>query len=193
MSLFDFIFGLNAVILGLALAEMASRFQQLVFAGRRVKWAIEPVILAFLIFFVILVVWLSSWKARDIHQISIGEVALNLVAIIGPYMVAAAVFPRAPEQGQIDLHAYYDRSRLFLFGTLLVGQVLNWSVNAGHVAAKIHDTGALVHGLVFGFPYYDTIPYSLLMFVRWRWFNIAALLFVGAMFVPGVIGYPLTG
>ncbi len=192
MSLFDFVFGLSAVILGLGLAEMASRFQGLVFAGKRVKWAPEPLLLCVVVFMVILVVWLSAWGDHEMRQITVGQVTLQVLVIIAPFMVAAAVFPRVPEQGVVDLHGYYDEYRLFLMGTLLVGQVMNWGLNVARHAAEIGGAEAWAKVLLTAFPYYSVLTYAVLMFVRWRWLNVAGLLFVIAVFVPRALGAHLT-
>jgi hypothetical protein len=187
MSLFDFAFGLSAVILGLGLAEMASRFQQLVFAGRRVRWAPEPVLLSIAVFMVIVVVWLGAWRDHDIRQITVGQVALQILTILAPYMVAAAVLPRAPDEGELDMHRYYDDNRRFLLGTLLVGQLLNWGMNLSRHSAEIVGAEAWAKTLVTTLPYYSALTYAVLMFVRWRWLNVAGLLFVIAVFIPPAV------
>jgi hypothetical protein len=192
MSLFDFVFGLSAVVLGLGLAEMASRFQQLVFAGKRVKWAPEPLLLCVVIFMVILVVWLGAWRDHELRQITIGEVALQVLAVIAPYMAAAAVFPRVPESGVVDLRGYYDEYRMFLFGTLLVGQILNWVMNLNLYGAGILNVEGWAKTLATTAPYYSVVTYAVLMFVRWRWLNVAGLVFVLVVFVPRVVGVHLT-
>lgn len=191
MSLFDFAFGLSAVILGLGLAEMASRFQQLVFAGKRVTWAPEPVLLSIIIFMVILVVWLSAWQDRDIRQITIGQVALQVLAVLAPYMAAAGVLPRVPDERVLDLHRHYDESRRFLLGSLLVGQLLNWAMTLSRHSAEIVGVEAWAKTLVTTLPYYSVLPYAVLMFVRWRWLNVAGLLLVIAVFVPAVVKFRL--
>ena len=58
MSLFDFTFSLSAVILGLALTHIASTTHKLLLAGRRVRWAPEPMLLSFIVLLVIVSVWL---------------------------------------------------------------------------------------------------------------------------------------
>ena len=62
ISLFDFTFGLSAVILGLALTHLASSLHRLAMAGRRVRWAPEPALLSAIIFVVIVSVWLRQWQ-----------------------------------------------------------------------------------------------------------------------------------
>jgi hypothetical protein len=191
MSLFDFVFGLSAIILGLGLAEMASRFQQLVFAGKRVRWAPEPVLLCAAIFMVIIVVWLSAWRDHEIRQIAVGQVALQVLTIIAPYMVAAAVLPRVPDEGVVDMHRYYDENRRFLLGALLVGQLLYWAMNLSRLSAGIVGAEAWAKTLVTTAPYYSALTYIVLMFVRQRWLNVAGLLFVIGVFFPAVMGFNL--
>ena len=36
-------------------------------------------------------------------------------------------------------------------------------------------------------PYYSALTYAVLMFVRWRWLNVAGLLFVIAVFIPPAV------
>jgi hypothetical protein len=61
VSLFDFTFSLSAVILGLALTHLAASTHRLLLAGRRVRWAPEPVLLAAIVLLVIVSVWLFQW------------------------------------------------------------------------------------------------------------------------------------
>jgi len=53
MTLFELTFSLSAVILGLALTHMASSLYRLVLAGRRVRWALEPLMQAALVFLIV--------------------------------------------------------------------------------------------------------------------------------------------
>lgn len=192
MTLFDHVFGLSAVILGLGLAEMALRLQQLVFAGARVKWAIEPVLLSAIVFLVIVALWLGAWRAHEQKVFTLGEVSLNVLAVISPFMVAAGVFPKVPDKGEVDLHAHYDQSRTFLFGVLAAGLELSNLQFLMARASTLHGPLDVLRTAVLTAPYYGLIPYILMTFVRLRWVNVLALAYVLITFGAGIIGRRLT-
>ncbi|WP_292026581.1 hypothetical protein [Brevundimonas sp. UBA2416] len=178
MSLFEFTFGLSAVILGLALAHMASSVHRLVMAGRRVKWAPEPVLLAGIIFLVIVSVWLGQWGDRDRETTTTGLILLQVTKLLLPFLAAAFVLPETPpEEGPVDLYAHYDRTRAFTFGALIAGLLLFWL--DGMVRWAIGDfpeAGPItVWGVLKAAPWEFTTLYALLIFVRRRWVNIVLL------------------
>jgi|GEM_PF-3281544 len=127
MSLFEFTFGLSAVILGLALAHMASTVSRLALAGGRVRWAPEPLLLAAIIVLVIITVWLDQWWARDRTSTTIGLMLIQVGKLMLPFMAATFVLPDpVPDEGPIDLYAHYDRTRALTYGTLIVGMLAFW-------------------------------------------------------------------
>ena len=129
MSLFEFTFGLSAVILGLALAHMASTVSRLALAGRRVRWAPEPLLLAAIIVLVIISVWLGQWRARDQTETTVGMMLLQVGKLMLPFMAATFVLPDpVPDEGPIDLYAHYDRTRALTFGSLILGLMAFWAV-----------------------------------------------------------------
>ena len=59
MSLFEVLFSLSTVILGLALTNIAASLHRLALAARRIRWAPEPLLQALLITLIIIQVWLD--------------------------------------------------------------------------------------------------------------------------------------
>jgi len=192
MGLFDHAFGLSAVILGLGLAEMALRLQQVVFAGKRVKWAIEPLMFAAIVFFVIVLLWLSAWQDHAVKSFTMGTVALHTLAVILPVMAAAAAYPKVPDKGEVDLYAYYDGSRRFLFGTLGLGLFIDWILRLAGQSESVHGVDGWLKTIILTFPYNGLVPYTLMMFVRWRWLNILTLAFVLVGIITYISGLTLT-
>lgn len=196
MTLFDFTFGLSAVILGLALTQMASSLHRLALAGRRVRWAPEPLLLASLVFLVIVSVWLYQWPERLRTDTTIGLVLLNVLKLMFPYMAAAFVLPEQPaEAGEIDLYAHYDRTRPFTYGAMIAGMLLFWLANIVgwivHTGLPQHKAfpwaGALAEG-----PWVAVVLYGLLIWLDNRW--VHRLILVGAVLYYGlsIVGIPLT-
>lgn len=175
MSLFELVFGLGAIILGLALTHMATNLHRLILAGRRVTWALEPLLLATLIGLVIVSVWLGQWIDRRETSTTVGLVLMQVLKLLLPYMAAAFVFPEGTaESGDIDMFRHYDRTRAYTFGALIVGLLLFW---ADGVIEQVVTGGrgltwsqALHRG-----PWLYVTVYVALIFVRARWFNVLAL------------------
>jgi hypothetical protein len=69
MTLFELTFSLSVLILGLALTHMASSLYRLVLAGRRVRWALEPLMQAALVLLIVVFVWLNEWNGRGVTTI----------------------------------------------------------------------------------------------------------------------------
>ena len=93
MTLFELTFTLSALILGLALTHMASSLYRLVLAGRRVRWALEPLMQAALVLLIVVFVWLNEWNERGVTTIIYGRVLL-LAQPTRPLYRRGSVFTR---------------------------------------------------------------------------------------------------
>jgi hypothetical protein len=190
ISLFEFTFGLSAVILGLALTHLAGCLHRLAMAGRRVKWAAEPVLLSGIIFLVIVSVWLFQWPDRISTHTTIGLMLLQVAKLLLPYLAAAFVLPEnVPEEGEVDLFAHYGRTRAFTFGALIAGLLLFWVAAA--IKRSVVAGGVDLAGELSRAPWLFVSAYLTLIFVRARWLNIL-LLTAGLLYYGwGIIGVPL--
>ncbi len=173
MSLFEFTFALSAVILGLALTQIASDVHKLLLAGRRVTWAAEPVLLTLIVLLVIVAVWLGQWFDRAEASVSVGWILLTVVKLLILYIAAASCLPEVDnDQAPVDMFAYYDRTRRLSFGALIVSYALFEVADVinGDLPARI-TLWVLTEWLLY------PVLYLSLIIVRARWFNILALLF----------------
>lgn len=178
MSLFEFTFGLSAVLLGLALAHMASTISKLAMAGRRVKWAPEPLLLAGIIVLVIVSVWMLQWEMRTRTETTIGLMLMQVLKLVLPFMAATFVLPDpVPEEGPVDLYAHYDRTRALTYGVLILGLMAFWAAFTAEWAMGLTpERGPMTAwGVVASLPWLFCLGYGLLIVVRRRWVNIAVL------------------
>lgn len=178
MTLFEFTFGLSAVILGLALTQMANSLHRLALGGRRVRWAPEPLLLAGIIFLVIVSVWLFQWEDRDRSEATIGLMLLQVGKMIFPFLGAAFVLPeQVPDTGDLDLRKHYERTRIYTYGSLIIGLVLFWvDVNLRWWLGEMPGAGPFdPMRVVANFPWVFVGVYALLIVVRNRWIHIAVL------------------
>ena len=93
MSLFEFVFGLQAIILGLALTHLATSVNRLVLARERVKWAARPLVAAGLMLLAILLYWTQAWNYRDLQETTIGATILKVMVNLFVFAAAAAILP----------------------------------------------------------------------------------------------------
>jgi hypothetical protein len=190
MTLFELEFSLGAVVLGLALAHMATNLQRLILAGSRVRWAAEPILLAALIAVVIVTVWLGQWSQRQETSTSIGIILLRVLKLLLPYLAAAFVFPeQPPEHGDVSLFAHYDRTRPYTFGALILGLLLFWADRTIEIGV---GQGVTWRSAMWTVPWIYIGPYGLLIFVRNRWVNTLVLAACLVLYAASVLPVTLS-
>lgn len=171
MTIFELFFGLTSVVLGLALAQIASSLQKLANAGRRVNWAPEPLLLTLIILTVIVSVWIGQWRERDTTSITMVQAFLQVAKMMAVYFAAASVLPDVDSgDHEIDLYLYYDDTRRLTYGSLIVGLLLF------QVYAMSNRDQAIQWDLatLFQLALYPLI-YSSLILIRSRLYNVAML------------------
>lgn len=187
MSLFELLFGLPAIILGLALTNITASLHRLALAGRKVRWAPEPILLALLVTMIIVFVWLGHWFERDLKSINAGRSLLDVARMMALYFAAASCLPEPAQMlhERIDLVDYYYRSRTLSFGALITGLILfdiYYAVGSGRTnwLETLRDDGTLI------------LLYASLIFVRARWFHLTVLTVVILWFGSSVFALTLT-
>lgn len=187
MGLWEFTFALSAVILGLALTHIAATTHKLLLAGKRVKWAPEPVLLTTIVLLVIVTVWLASWYRRDVQTVTMVQMLLQISKLLVLYIAAASCLPEPDRTGTIDLREYYNRTRLLSFGALIVSYFLfqSYALLVDGMPKRIDFE------LAIDWLFYPAV-YGSLIIVRRRWYNLLALGFAMAMFGWAIAAMRLT-
>jgi hypothetical protein len=115
MSLVERVDVLVAIILGLALAELATSFHRLMRAGKRVQWDWMSPALAFVMLLeTVQFWWLSKAWYANATELRLLDFLPRLLLLLLIYLLAAAALPdEVPEKG-INLRTFYvDTSRYF--------------------------------------------------------------------------------
>ena len=187
MTPFELFFGLTTVILGLALTHMANSLQLLLRGGRRVRWAIEPILQAVLIIMIVVFVWADQWSNRNDAAFTVGQSLLQVIKLLAVYVAAAAVLPEPGEDASVDLRGHYMASRRVTYGALIAGFIFFIAYRylflpPSHV--PLFNSGIHALGIL--------LLYVSLMIVRWRPYHIAALVILcvvyAAQILPRAIG-----
>lgn len=186
MSLFEFTFALSAVILGLALTQVAASLHKLLLAGKQVRWALEPVLLTLIVVLVIVSVWVGAWDESDRTLVTLNQILIQTAMYMALYFGAASALPEPRGEEPLDLHAYYDRTRLLTFGALITSMTL-FKVYFG----TLYGFRKVFSGMSLAEHILACALYGSLIVVRKRWYNVLVLSFVLVFYYWEISGMSL--
>ena len=111
-----------SVIIGLAIADMATSLHRLLRNRRRVRWDWVAPLSAVVILVELLNLW---WSWRGFTGNTMAELAPYLLVLVLLFLTASATLPdEVPEEG-IDLGRYFDDNRSY-FWTLYASYITVW-------------------------------------------------------------------
>jgi hypothetical protein len=111
MTPFEFLVTLISVLVGLALADVATSLHALLRARERVRWDPLPLLAALLAVLVVLEFWWTLFTEQDLGYYSrlIGFLPLAGQLLLLFLLNAAALPDTVPDEG-LDLRSFYDRN-----------------------------------------------------------------------------------
>lgn len=175
MSGFEFLFTFYSLLLGLAVANIATDFADM-WRQRHTRMAgTSTVLLGLFILLSVAQQWISFWAGREILVMGPTNL-LVCIAIAFPYIFASqAMFP-AQHDGCTSLEDYYMAHSRVLFGVLLIPTVVTLGYNL--LVRNLMDwPDAWFFVVRLGIP-------MLLMAFRIRWLHRTGLvLLIAALFV----------
>jgi len=171
MDTFEYITAIVAVVIGLAIADMATSLHRLLRHRKVVRWDWVAPLAALLILAELFNLW---WRWHGFTGSTIGEVVPYFAELILIYLAACITLPDdVPERG-LDLGRYFDENRSYF-----------WFVYSSYVAVfmVLRTISGLQHGLTASDLWaqnYVDYPWIIvgfgMIFVRQRWIS-GALLF----------------
>jgi hypothetical protein len=188
MGPFEYLLLFAAVILGLAVSELAVNFNRLMAAGARVRWDWLAPLAALIAFLKIVTQWWVWFQAESIAKSLTFEMYLAvLVEAVLLFLLAAAALPgKVPETG-IDLRQSYESSRR-RYWLLFAAQWLLW--NSVSVWVQLQIVGAHFSLLQ---PIYLLLPLVLVVaFVRSRILHTLVLMGLAFLYIWQFFGTTLT-
>ena len=169
-----------AVVLGLAIADMATSLHRLLRNRRRVRWDWVAPLAALVILVELFNLW---WSWRNFTGNSLADVAPYFVVMVLLFLTASAALPdEVPDEG-MDLGAYFDENRgyfLSLYGTYITVWIGSWTIADVAKGATFAD---LLRDYYFDYPW--IIACFALVFVRPRWISGVFLLITLAWLLYG--------
>ena len=171
MSDFEYLFGFYSLLMGLALANVATGFADVWRGHDGVKFGICTPLLALAVMTFILGQWAISWQFRDRLAMSPMELVWTLVATLPYVFISHAMFPKNTERWQ-SLDDHYLDHRGVLLGALMFAPAIAIVSNA--VAYRDFGTDPIIRTVMA-----IIVPAAVLRF-RNRWLHAAALLIISA-------------
>ena len=108
---FDYAMGMFAVLIGLAVTDIAASFHRLLRNKSRVTWDPLALLAAFYALCMAVYMWFDIWGVRHFHATRHFLFYLGLVVdLFILYLVAAAALPDETSE-PVDLRAYYEGNR----------------------------------------------------------------------------------
>jgi hypothetical protein len=121
---FEFALGLFAVLIGLAVADVATSFHKLMRNRSKVRW--DPLVLSAALYSLLLAVgmWFDIWGVRKFEVVRHFVFYLAIVAqLFVLFLIAAASLPDDTE-ASIDLRAYYAVNRRYFWFLVSLNQLI---------------------------------------------------------------------
>ena len=171
MDTFEYITALVAVVIGLAIADMATSLHRLLRHRKVVRWDWVAPLAALLILAELFNLW---WSWHGFAGSTIGEVVPYFAELILIFLAASVTLPDEIPANGLDLGRYFDDNRSYF-----------WFVYSSYVAVFIalETTNGLERGLTLSdlwSEYYVDYPWIVvgfaMMFIRQRWISGAFLL-----------------
>ncbi len=114
---FGFMFGFYGLLLGLAVAEVASGFSRAYDERDKRKIGIVAPLFGILLLVDLISFWMNAWAYRDLPDVSyLIALTVALVALLY-YFAATQIFPKATERATLDIHIMEHR-RVVVFCVL---------------------------------------------------------------------------
>lgn len=188
MSPFEYLLLFAAVILGLAVSDLAISLHRLLGAGRRVRWDWVAPLAALVAFLKIVTQW---WSWRSAERLANGftfEMFLTfLVGTVLLFLLAAAALPDEVGRDEtVDLSAHYAAVSRRYWSLFLAHWVLS---NAVSIWAQVQIDGARF--TPWAWPYLVGPLIVSLIVVRNRWWHTACLLTLAGLYLTQSLGQTL--
>jgi hypothetical protein len=155
---FEFALGLFAVLIGLAIADVATSLHRLLRSPARVHWDPLTLLAAALAIVITVGMWFDLWGIR--HATSVRHFFLYLVLValfFLLFLIAASSLPDETSDG-VDLHDFYRGNHRYFWSLVTLFEI-------SYVALGIHFLGSVI----------DRIPRAQILLVAGQWIVLIAV------------------
>ena len=188
MNPFEYLLLFAAVVLGLAISDLAISLHRLLNAGGRVRWGLLAPLAAIIAFLKIITQWWTWYSAQSLARELSFEMFIGvMIGAVLLFLMAAAALPEVGEgEAIVDMPAYYDvvRRRFWLLFAA------HWVVATGvSIWAQMQISGAR---LDLRSPAFLIVPAAVaLAFIKWRWLHALCMIALIVLYVTQLAGQHL--
>lgn len=163
---FEYITALISILVGLAIADMATSLHKLLRHRRRVRWDWVAPLASLVILIELFGLW---WNWKNFGGNTLGEIAPYFVLLVLLFLAASASLPDdVPAEG-LDLGTHFDETRSYfwtIYGAYVSVWIGMWTVDE---VRKGQGFVGLLREFYFDYPW--IIACFTLVFVRTRWLS----------------------
>jgi hypothetical protein len=128
--MFEHVTILLSFVFAIALTHLLQTTSELVLARDRVRFSGLHALWIGNALISLTVNWLSFWDLNIIKHWTVSEVVLQFAAAIIQYFTCSTLSLRVPEDGPIDVPAFFEKQKPVIFGAfsalMLMGMLQNW-------------------------------------------------------------------
>ena len=128
MNGFEFLFSFYSLLLGLAVARVATGFADMWRGRKNMVVGISPILLGLLILFSAAQQWMSFWRGRDVLTMGPWQILVSIAVALPYVFVSQAMLPRE-EDRWASLEEYYLGHSRVLLGVLLIPPIVSLLYN----------------------------------------------------------------
>lgn len=151
MNEFDFFFTLFGLLLGLIIAEVASKGADAIAARHRVRLGVLTPMLALFVLMDVASFWLWAWSARDLIRMRWETVYGGLFMALSYFLAAALLFPREASTGD-SLDDHFWRHKRFVVGGVIVANLCPLTFQLSHLLPAWSDTAFFLWQAAYWLP-----------------------------------------
>ena len=190
MTVAEYVAAFISIMIGLALADLATSLQRLLRAGKRVRWdLLTPAAAVLVTAFIINVWWVTFGTLTAMRSLSVGGFIPDLIALLLLFSLASSALPDAVGE-TMDLGQYYQDNRKWFWGLFTLYTI--WVTLSAGVRASSAGTSA---GGLLGMVVPNLVLAALMLVLvatarRWVHTVVIALLLVttGFAWLPQELG-----
>lgn len=134
LSLFDYYTAFLSVVLGLAVADMATSLHRLLLNRRVVRFRVIPLLGALAVFSLVLAHFLRLWNGGvPMSEVSFYQLVFGTAYVLILFLLAASSLPDSVQSEGLDMEDWYFGNRGYLFGLACVLQLWDGGREAWHI------------------------------------------------------------
>jgi len=183
---FEYAMGLFSVLIGLAVADIATSFHRLIRNQSQVGWDPLALLSALYALCTAIAMWFDIWGVRNFAATRHFFFYLALVAQLFVLFLLAATSLPDELDGPIDLRSYHARNRRYFWGLIVLFQAMYFGLGLFFVSGQVARLPAVVASLLLT---QMCAPLAISLVLLWVRSRVVEYVGFGMLFVVMALHY----